>query len=42
MVSAGLAGSSPHMISATVTSLSRLVFEFHGAPLVFLASPAVC
>lgn len=29
MVSAGLAGSSPHMISATITSLSRLVFEFH-------------
>lgn len=30
MVSAGLAASSPHMISATITSLSRLVFEFHG------------
>ena len=29
MVSAGLAGSSPHMISATITSLSRLIFEFH-------------
>lgn len=30
MVSAGLAAASPHMISATITSLSRLVFEFHG------------
>ncbi|KAK4047187.1 pre-rRNA processing protein [Microbotryomycetes sp. JL221] len=29
MVSAGLAGTSPHMISATITSLSRLAFEFH-------------
>ncbi|PWN24618.1 NUC173-domain-containing protein [Jaminaea rosea] len=28
MVSAGLAGNSPHMISATITSLSRLVYEF--------------
>lgn len=30
MVSAGLAAVSPHMISATITSLSRLIFEFHG------------
>ncbi|KAK0563468.1 pre-rRNA processing protein [Tilletia horrida] len=29
MVSAGLAGTSPHMISATITALSRLVYEFH-------------
>lgn len=28
MTSAGLAGSTPHMISATVTALSRVVFEF--------------
>jgi ribosomal RNA-processing protein 12 len=28
MVSAGLAGSTPHMISATITSLSRILFEF--------------
>lgn len=28
MVSAGLAGSTPHMISATVTALSRILFEF--------------
>ncbi|THU95393.1 ribosomal RNA-processing protein 12 [Dendrothele bispora CBS 962.96] len=28
MVAGGLAGSSPHMISASVTALSRLVFEF--------------
>lgn len=29
MVAAGLASSSPHMISATITSLARLVYEFH-------------
>ncbi|KAL9933007.1 hypothetical protein V8E36_008262 [Tilletia maclaganii] len=29
MVSAGLASTSPHMISATITALSRLVYEFH-------------
>ncbi|GAA93902.1 uncharacterized protein L969DRAFT_57619 [Mixia osmundae IAM 14324] len=29
MVAAGLVGSSPHMISATITALSRLVFDFH-------------
>ncbi|KAF5103043.1 hypothetical protein D0Z00_000021 [Geotrichum galactomycetum] len=28
MVSAGLAGSTPHMISATITALSRALFEF--------------
>ncbi|OZJ02702.1 hypothetical protein BZG36_03856 [Bifiguratus adelaidae] len=28
MVTAGLAGSTPHMISASVASLSRLLFEF--------------
>jgi ribosomal RNA-processing protein 12 len=33
MVSAGLAGSSPHMISATITSLSRLIYEFHSTSL---------
>lgn len=30
MVAGGLAGASPHMISATITALSRLVFEFKG------------
>lgn len=30
MVSAGMAAVSPHMISATITSLSRLIFEFDG------------
>ena len=30
MIAAGLAGASPHMISATVTAISRLVFEFKG------------
>ena len=29
MVVAGLAATTPHMISATILSLSRLVFEFH-------------
>lgn len=28
MVSAGLAGSTPHMISASITALSRLLYEF--------------
>ncbi|KAG9078106.1 hypothetical protein FRC06_008534 [Ceratobasidium sp. 370] len=28
MVAAGLAGATPHMISATITALSRLTFEF--------------
>lgn len=28
MMSAGLAGNTPHMISATITALSRAVFEF--------------
>ncbi|KAK7005671.1 rRNA processing protein [Favolaschia claudopus] len=28
MVAGGLAGASPHMISATMTAISRLVFEF--------------
>ncbi|KAI9442221.1 NUC173-domain-containing protein [Lactarius indigo] len=28
MIAAGLAGATPHMISATVTAISRLVFEF--------------
>lgn len=31
MVAGGLAGASAHMISATVTAISRLVFEFKGA-----------
>lgn len=30
MIAAGLAGATPHMISATVTAISRLVFEFRG------------
>ena len=28
MVSAGLAGSTPHMISASITALSRILYEF--------------
>ncbi|KAJ7163578.1 armadillo-type protein [Mycena crocata] len=31
MVAGGLAGATPHMISATVTAISRLVFEFKDA-----------
>ena len=30
MVSAGLVGSTPHMISASVTALARILYEFHG------------
>ena len=30
MVSAGLAGSTQHMISATITALSRMLYEFKG------------
>lgn len=29
MVSAGLAGSTPHMISASITASTRLLYEFH-------------
>lgn len=38
MVAGGLAGASPHMISATVTAISRLVFEFKGTMTLFLFS----
>ena len=31
MMAGGLAGANPHMISATVTAISRLVFEFKGS-----------
>jgi ribosomal RNA-processing protein 12 len=30
MVSAGLAGGSPHMVSASITALTRLLYEFRG------------
>lgn len=30
MVSAGLAGSTPHMISASITAISRLLYEYRG------------
>jgi ribosomal RNA-processing protein 12 len=30
MVSAGLAGTTPHMVSASITALSRLLYQFHG------------
>jgi ribosomal RNA-processing protein 12 len=30
MVGAGLAGATPHMVSASVMAISRLVFEFQG------------
>ncbi|KAL8833712.1 MAG: hypothetical protein Q9170_004111, partial [Blastenia crenularia] len=29
MVSAGLVGSSPHMVSASITALTRVLYEFH-------------
>lgn len=31
MVSAGLAGSTPHMISASITAISRLLYEFRAS-----------
>jgi ribosomal RNA-processing protein 12 len=31
MVAGGLAGATPHMISASITAISRLVFEFKGS-----------
>ncbi|EON97016.1 putative ribosomal rna-processing protein 12 protein [Phaeoacremonium minimum UCRPA7] len=31
MVSAGLAGSTPHMISASITAISRVLYEFQGS-----------
>ena len=34
MIAGGLAGATPHMISATVTAISRLVFEFKGLFLI--------
>ena len=33
MVAAGLAGATPHSISASVTAISRLVYEFKGKKL---------
>ena len=30
IVAAGMVGTTPHMISATITALSRLIFEFQG------------
>lgn len=29
MVSAGLVGSTPHMVSASITALSRILYDFH-------------
>src|ERR1700753_644193 len=31
MIAGGLAGATPNMISATITAISRLVFEFKGS-----------
>ena len=31
MVSAGLAGSTPHMISASITAITRILYEFRGS-----------
>ncbi|KAL8718711.1 MAG: hypothetical protein Q9225_004192, partial [Loekoesia sp. 1 TL-2023] len=30
MISAGLVGSMPHMVSASITALTRVLYEFHG------------
>ena len=32
MVAAGLTGTTPHMISASINALSRLLFEYKGEP----------
>lgn len=37
MLSAGLAGSTPHMISASVTAISRFLYHFHAS----LSEPAI-
>ena len=34
MIAGGLAGATPHMISATITSISRLIFEFKSLDLL--------
>ena len=31
MISAGLAGSTPHMISASITALTRILYQFKGS-----------
>ena len=41
MVCGGLAGASPHMISATVTAVSRLLFEFKGRVLFRETNPDI-
>jgi ribosomal RNA-processing protein 12 len=42
MLAGGLAGATPHMISATVTALSRIIFEFKGAlPMPLLSSKKI-
>ena len=33
MLSAGLAGSTPHMISASITALTRTLYQFRGSPI---------
>lgn len=35
MVAAGLTGTTPHMISASINALSRLLFEYKGTCLFF-------
>jgi ribosomal RNA-processing protein 12 len=34
MIAGGLVGATPHMISATITAISRLLFEFKGKELL--------
>ena len=41
MIAAGLSGKNAHMISASITALSRLLFEFHGASLACLPQCAL-
>jgi ribosomal RNA-processing protein 12 len=39
IVSAGLAGSTPHMISASVTALTRILYHFHSKFRPFCLGP---
>lgn len=37
MIAGGLVGATPHMISATISAISRLVFEFKGPHLFWVS-----
>ena len=41
MMAGGLAGASSHMISATITAISRLIFEFKGMSHILQLASAI-